>query len=83
MTRLMNTHLKLDGVGRCSGCQTLKPSAEFHRDCTRTSGLTSRCKACENLRRANRIMTKDLRAIAEKHPALGDLIVWAGERLAA
>ena len=83
MTKLKNTKLKLDGCGRCSGCRSIKPATEFYGDCTRTSGLSSRCKTCESKRGANRVMVRDLKAVVKKHPALAELIVWTGERLAA
>lgn len=92
MTKLQNTKLTLDGCGRCSTCRSIKPATEFYRDCSRSNGLTSRCKLCEaeraSLRRAKkriakRIMVRDLKAVIKKHPALRELIVWTGERLAA
>ena len=92
MTKLMHSKLTLDGCGRCSRCQSIKPAAQFHKDCTRTSGLTSRCKDCDanrastkraEQRRAKRVMVRDLKAVVKKHPALAELIVWTGERLAA
>ena len=83
MTKLKNTELTLDGCGRCSTCQTIKPAAQFHKDRTRTSGLSSRCKTCESRRRTDPVMVRDLKAVVKKHPALAELIVWTGERLAA
>ncbi len=83
MTKLKDTKLMLDGGARCSTCQTIKPSTAFHRDRSRTSGRSSRCKSCESKRTADRAMVTDLRRIAEKHPDLAELIVWAGEKLAA
>ena len=83
MTKLKNTELKLVGCGRCSTCQSIKPAAQFYKDCTRTSGLSSRCKTCEAKRGANRVMVRDLKAVVRKHPALAELIVWTGQRLAA
>ncbi len=92
MTKLQNTKLTLDGCARCSTCQSIKPAAQFYKDCTRTSGVSSRCKLCEadrsSLKRAlrrrdKRLMVRDLRAVVRKHPALAELIMWTGQRLAA
>jgi len=79
MTKLRDTNLRLDGCARCSTCQTIKPASKFHKDRSRSTGLSSRCKVCESQRH----MVRDLKAVVEKHPALADLIGWTGERLAA
>ena len=92
MTKLRNTNLTLDGCARCSACQSIKPTKQFYKDCTRTTGLSSRCKPCEaeraSMRRAmkridKRLMARELKAMARKHPAIKELVMWTGERLAA
>ena len=93
MTRLQNTKLKLDGCSRCSGCQTVKPVSQFYKDCTRPTGVSSRCKLCESerasLRRAKaraaeqQLLAEELAEIAHRHPSVRELVLWTGVRLAA
>ncbi len=79
-TKLKNTNLRLDGVARCSGCSTIKPKDQFHADCTRTSGVCSRCRACETKRSADRTMVRELIAIVKKNPSYASLILRTAER---
>ncbi len=79
-TRLKNTNLRLNGCGRCSTCQTIRPASEFHKDRTRTSGLSSRCRACETKRSADRTMVRELIVIVKKNPSYASLILRTAER---
>ena len=86
MTNLKNTNLKLDGCARCSTCQTVRPSTEFYGDRTRSTGLSSRCKACESKRTTNRTMIRQLVAVVEVNPHYAALLLLRTdnrERLAA
>ncbi len=68
MTKLKDSNLKLDGCARCSTCQTVKPSAEFYGDRTRSTGLSSRCRTCESKRTTSRTMVRQLVAVVEVNP---------------
>jgi hypothetical protein len=48
--------VNLVGTKTCSRCAAVKPYAEFDRRANRTKGLAPWCKACEAVRRSNRIV---------------------------
>lgn len=85
MTKLKNSNLRLNGCGRCSTCQTIRPATDFHKDRTRTSGLSSRCRACETKRSADRTVVRELIAIVKRNPTYAALILRTAQqqRLAA
>ena len=74
MTKLTDKNgvvLRTHGCGRCSVCQTVKPSAEFYNDRHRSCGLSSRCKACDQERfrtLPKRTLTRDLKTLLKRHP---------------
>lgn len=80
MTKLRDTELTLDGCGRCSTCQTIKPATAFHRDCSRTCGLSSRCRACQTKRSAARTVVRELIQIVKKNPSYAALVLRTAER---
>lgn len=47
-------------VGRkaCSKCKQIKPSGEFHKDDSKTSGLRSACRECQGAWERNRLRNK-------------------------
>jgi len=77
MTKLKDTHLRLDGCSRCSSCHTIYPLDRFYTDASRPSGVSSRCKVCEAERHVKRYAKRNLRA------GLKQLLTAAGKQLAA
>jgi hypothetical protein len=85
--RLNGATITLDGCGRCSTCASIKPEAEFYKDRSRSSGISSRCISCETARTQTRTqkhsLMNELKDLAAKHPFYRDVLHGATARLAA
>ena len=80
--------LKLHGCGRCSSCNSIKPRSDFYGDSSRSTGISSRCIACETARSAARPSVKDVIAdtlvkLAANHPKSKGVIRDMARQLAA
>ncbi|MCH8135625.1 MAG: hypothetical protein IIB77_06575 [Proteobacteria bacterium] len=86
MTKLKGTALKLHGCARCSACQTVRPASDFYKDASRSNGLSSRCRSCDQARMRSiplRSLARELRELAARHPAYRTLIAETAASLAA
>lgn len=78
--------LRTHGCGRCSACNTIQPRENFYADKTRSTGLSSRCKACDKKRLETipaRNLTADLKALMARHPAFRPVLESMANSLAA
>ena len=90
MIKLTDSHgraVTTIGCGRCSVCKTIQPAENFYADKYRSSGLSSRCKACDRKRLTETLpeqsMVRDLKELMARHPSYRPMIESIADALAA